>query len=402
MKKINVKTLKPGLIFSHPVFIEGDNFLVPANIPLRQKDIDQLVAWGIKEVETDGDIVEDEEFPVDDIFEEDDSSVSGGGRESARTSNVKASQFSLKEVKENKGPYRAYKSLIDKLDVVYNNIMGSVSVESRTIDNICTQLIQELRDHRDSFIVFILGGEVSGQELAKSSVNTAILSALTAQELKLANHKILQIVTAALLHDAGMLKLPREIINKKGGLSDSELEIMKSHPNFAAKIVTKELFYPQEVALIVQQHHERWDGKGYPDHISGTSIDMGARIVSVADAFEAMVSHKSYRNSMDGYQAMKNLLSDNSRRFDPVVLKAYAKIMGIYPIGSIVLLNNGAYARVTEVHNDASLRPKINMLIDEFGNAFKGNEGEIIDLLNEKKLFIIKAVDPKEFASTNA
>jgi HD-GYP domain-containing protein (c-di-GMP phosphodiesterase class II) len=156
------------------------------------------------------------------------------------------------------------------------------------------------------------------------------------------------------------------------------------------------------VGLIVLQHHERWDGEGYPRHLSGADIDIGARIVSVSDAFEAMVSQKPYRNSMMGYQAMKNLLSDNLRRFDPDVIKAFIQTMGIYPIGSIILLNNGAMARVVDVQGTAPLRPKIKILIDEFGKVFKQDEGDDIDLLVEKSLFIAKAVDPKEAASKHA
>jgi HD-GYP domain-containing protein (c-di-GMP phosphodiesterase class II) len=156
------------------------------------------------------------------------------------------------------------------------------------------------------------------------------------------------------------------------------------------------------VGIIALQHHERWDGEGYPRRLSGIEIDMGARIVSVADAFEAMVSEKPYRNSMMGYQAMKNLLSDNSRRFDPDVLKAFIQTMGIYPIGSIILLNDGSIARVVEVQGDAPLRPKICILIDEFGKVFEQDQGENIDLLEEKSLFIARAIDPKEFVKSGA
>ena len=104
---------------------------------------------------------------------------------------------------------------------------------------------------------------------------------------------------------------------------------------------------------------------------------------------------------MMGYQAMKNLLSDNLRRFDPDIIKAFIQTMGIYPIGSIILLNNGALARVVEVQASAPLRPTIRILIDEFGKVFKQDEGDIIDLLTEKGLFIAKAVDPKELARKN-
>jgi HD-GYP domain-containing protein (c-di-GMP phosphodiesterase class II) len=274
-------------------------------------------------------------------------------------------------------------------------------VEARSIDNITSRLLQSIREQRDSIIGYILWGEVSGHEMAKSSVNTAILSALIATELKLPNHKVMQIVTGALLHDVGMLRLPKEIVDKKGGLSASELQRIQAHPLYTYKIVNKELLYPEDVGVVVLQHHERWDGEGYPRRISGTGIDMGARVVSVADAFEAMVSQKPYRNSMMGYQAMKNLLSDNSRRFDPDVLKAFIQTMGIYPIGSIILLNNGSLARVVEVQGTAPLRPKIRILIDEFGKVFKQDEGDIIDLLTEKSLFIARAVDPKEVAKKN-
>jgi len=414
MKKVPVKTLHPGLRFSKPVFIDADNILVPAEVPIRKKDIDRLNSWGIDEVETDGAILpsqEEAEKPAASVgagaapesgASPDKAQGTAARADSPNVKKVAASMLTLTEVQENKGAYRTYIGLIERLDAVFSNIAIRLSVEARSIDTISSQTLQAIRDQRDSFIGFILGGEVSGHEMAKSSVNVAILSALIAHELKFPNHKILHIVTGALLHDIGMFRLPREILEKKGGLSEAERQRMKNHPLYSHKIVSKELLYPEEVGLLALQHHERWDGEGYPRQISGTAIDMGARIVSVADAFEAMVSKKPYRNSMIGYQAIKNLLSDNSRRFDPDVLKAFIQTMGIYPIGSIVLLNNGALTRVIEVHGDAPLRPKVQVLVDEFGKVFKQEEGDVLDLLTEKSLFIAKAVDPKEFARKNA
>jgi HD-GYP domain-containing protein (c-di-GMP phosphodiesterase class II) len=391
MNTIKTDELRPGQVFSAPVYSEGQNLLVPAQVPLRQKDIDLLVSWGIDSVNTEGTIVE-----VQEIDETPEEAVSA-------PSNSRRVKFSIKEVQQNSGPYRAYKSLIEKLSSIFTGIKSGVDVEMRAIDNICVQLLKDLRDHTDSFVGFILGGEVTGHELAKSSVNTAILSALTAQELNLPNHKIHNIVAGALLHDIGMLRLSKGITEKKGGLSEAELEQVKSHPLHTSKIVTKELFGPNEVNLIALQHHERWDGKGYPDRMLGPAIDIGARIVSAADAFEAMVSNRSYRNSMVGYQAVKNLLSDNSSRFDPAVIKAFTRVMGIYPIGSIVKLNDGSIARVVSVHTDAPLRPVVQMLMDEKGKVFDTGKVTTIDLLDVKTLFIKEAIDPAYFnAGTNA
>jgi HD-GYP domain-containing protein (c-di-GMP phosphodiesterase class II) len=411
MKKVPVDALKAGMAFSDPVYIEGNNLLVPAGVEIRQKDIDKLKTWGVTTVETVGKAL----FPGKNGENEEKTtttqSVQAAPGSSAQSSPSpadaekaplaqqkpkKSSVITLMEVRENKSAYRAYMDLIERLDQVLQSIASGVSVEARSIDNITGKLLQSVREQRNSFIGFILGGEVAGYEMSKNSVNTAILSSLIAVELKLPNHKVMQVITGALLHDVGMLRLPKEIIEKRGGLSPAELNRIQAHPLYAYKIVNKKLLYPEEVAVIVLQHHERWDGEGYPRRISGSAIDIGARIVSVADAFEAMVSQKPYRNSMMGYQAMKNLLSDNSRRFDPDVLKAFIQTMGIYPIGSIILLNNSAVARVTEVQGSAPLRPKIRILIDEFGKVYKKDEGDMIDLLTEKSLFIARAIDMKE------
>jgi HD-GYP domain-containing protein (c-di-GMP phosphodiesterase class II) len=424
MKQIAVKNLHPGMIFSEPVYIEGNNILVPAGVEIRKKDIDRLNSWGIESVETNGDAVSiatgqkkekaaagaapaASPVPAKSASETAESRDTAPAPKSAVQGKVSAkkaspSARSLTEVQAHKGAYRSYMDLIERLDAVFSNIMGGISVEVRSIDSITSRLLQAVRDERDSIIGYILGGEVTGHEMAKSSVNAAILSALIAMELKIPNHKIMQIITGALLHDVGMFRLPKEITDKRGGLSEAELQRMQAHPLYTYKIVSKTLLYPEEVGHVVLQHHERWDGEGYPRRLAGTDIDLGARIVSVADAFEAMVSQKSYRNSMVGYQAMKNLLSDNSRRFDPDVLKAFIPTMGIYPIGSIILLNNGALARVIEVHGDAPLRPKIRILADEFGKVYKQDEGDVIDLLTEKSLFIAKALDPRELARKNA
>ena len=385
---IPVDSLKEGMIFSAPVFIEGENFLVPAGVPIKRKDLDRLALWGIESVQTNGKAL--------------DPALIASLKTTAEAAKKEEENKDAAEPEANKGVYRTYMELIERLDEIINDIKNGLSIETRTIDAITGRLVKAVREHRNIIVGYILGAEVNGFELAKSSVNSAILSYLIAAELKIPNHKMMPIVIGAILHDLGMLRLPPELVEKKGMLSADEIKRMQAHPIYAYKIVKKDLLYQDEISAIVLQHHERWDGEGYPRKISGTDISLGARIVSVADAFEAMVSKKSYRNSMVGYQAMKNLLSDNSSRFDPAILKAFIQTMGIYPIGSFIFLNNGALARVVEVHATAPLRPKIQIITDEKGNEFTQEDGEFINLLNEKQLFITKAVDPREYKPKNA
>ncbi len=187
MKKIAVESLREGQSFSAPVYIEGKNLLVPAGIAIRQKDIDRLKGWGIVDVYSDGEAVN--------------TSVGSGAAKKPASAHGEAQLprgasriLSLPAVQENKSVYRAYMDLIDRLNTVFEQIAGGLSVETRSIDAIASRLLQAVRENRDQVIGFILGGEVSGHELAKSSVNVAILSTLIAIEMKLPNHKILHLM----------------------------------------------------------------------------------------------------------------------------------------------------------------------------------------------------------------
>jgi HD-GYP domain-containing protein (c-di-GMP phosphodiesterase class II) len=392
MKKIPLASLKAGMIFSKPVFVDEDNVLVPAEIAIREKDLRQLSSWGVKIVETDGVLVQPKPAAGAPAASQ------GGSAKTGDTAAGNAPRPAAQNPAENAAA--VYTDLIKRLDLLFNNIATGIPVDSKSVDNLVVRLFHIFRNERNSIENLILGAGIGGSGMAKSSVNSAILSVFIAQELKFPTQKIVRIAAAALLHDVGMLRLPRELTGKKGSLSAAEIRSIQSHPVYTYQILTGEIHCSEDIGRIAQQHHEHWDGHGYPGGISGNNIDPGARILSVADAFEAMVSKKPYRNSMVGYEAMKNLLSDNQSRFDPAVLKAFIRIMGIHPIGSVVLLNNGSIGRVMEVRSEAPLRPKVLVLQDKEGN--KQEKREILDLLIEKTLFITRALNQKEYPKERA
>ncbi|MDR3122969.1 MAG: HD-GYP domain-containing protein [Treponema sp.] len=303
---------------------------------------------------------------------------------------------SLTEVSENSDSYKDYVNQVAFLDRIFKIVARRGRSDIRLVDSVAQWILTVVRDVPGGIIRYILGGEVRQHALAKNAVNTAILSAHIALEMKLPNHRIMQTITGALLHDVGMLRLPQELLKKADALSEEELRLIQTHTLHSYRIVHEELNYSSEMGTMVLQHHENWDGSGYPQGMAGEGIHFGARIVSVCDAFEAMVSEKPYRNSMLGYQAIKNLLADNSRRFAPDVLKALITIMGIYPIGSIVLLNNGVVARVVNARKDAPLRPRVAVLVDQSGKVIQQSQGERLDLLLEKSLYIVRAINPDE------
>ncbi len=373
MKNISVNNLTVGMKFDKPVYVDGENLLVPPGVPIKQKDIDRLKRWNIGEVQSDGQVIDE-----------------------AAEKDQKLKQFDEilappldKELNE------LYLSSIEKMDTIYQNIKKGVKVKTDEIDDIINQLLPLIKDKQDEIISQIVSTIYERSQYAISAVNCMILSSMVAMKLKIPSHRLFHLSIAALLHDIGMIKVPEKILNKKEALSEEERKVIKTHPIYTYRIIIKTLMYPEEVGQIALQHHERWDGKGYPKGLSGKNIKLAARILSVADAFEAMISIRPYRNSMIGYRAMRELLNDNSRRFDSDILKIFIRIIGIYPIGSIVLLNNSSIGRVTATHIGAPLRPVVKIIIDSRGKPLLEKEKEV-DLLQERKYFITRALSPEE------
>lgn len=376
MKTINVSELKPGQRFDSPVYVDGESVLVPEGVAIRDKDIERLKRWKVTSVTTEGSLIGREEQDDQDAFLQ--QALRSPGQQAVR---------------------KAYGGLSAGLDKVFSAIREMDPVATQDVDPVIDGLFRLLDERRNDVVQFILYGFQGTAGPVENAVNCAVLATLVGRNMSMVKHKLLQLATAALLHDVGMLRLPRELLTKKGKLAPEEHKKMRTHPIHSYKIITRELKYSEEIGLSALQHQERWDGAGYPRGIAGRNIILPARIVSVVDSFEAMVSTRPYRGPMIGYSAMRAILSDNSRRFDPEVLKVFIRTMGIYPIGSIVLLSNGAIGRVLENNVDAPLKPVVKVMINERGRECPDDNGETLDLFNAKGVFIAKAVDPRELTS---
>lgn len=378
MKAIKTSDLKPGMKFDKPVYVDGVNLLVPEMIEIKEKDIKRLEKWNITEVATEGKLIRD--LPVE-----------------GKTSFFQQA-FNTPEQQQVLEAYtRISKAFQAATDVIKDGSAPSVDA----VDGIIDEIIGLLRKLQNDVVQFILYGMQGESGFAENGLNSAVLSILVGTNISFPQHKLIQLATGALLHDVGMLRLPAQVLNKQGSLTPEELKTVKTHPIHAYKIITRELRYPEEIGMMVLQHHERWDGKGYPKGLSGKSMVLPARIIAVVDAFEAMVSKRPYRSSMIGYTAMRTILGDNGRRFDPEVLKIFIRTMGIYPVGSVVLLNDGSVGRVVATNPQATMRPKVKVMIDRAGREYERDEGNVIDLLADKNTFIAKAVDPKDLSEEN-
>jgi putative nucleotidyltransferase with HDIG domain len=152
----------------------------------------------------------------------------------------------------------------------------------------------------------------------------ASYSVAIANRLRLSEEKRRRITYGALLHDIGKLGVMENVLHKKGKLDASEWELLKSHPEVGAQIVEKMEFLT-ETAEIVKHHHESWNGKGYPDGLQGEDIPLGARIVCVADSYDAMTTNRSYRMALSSEQAIERLEAGAGTQFDPQIVKFFVR-----------------------------------------------------------------------------
>ncbi|AEJ61358.1 metal dependent phosphohydrolase [Spirochaeta thermophila DSM 6578] len=377
MKVIAINELKPGIRFTSPVYLDKEkkSLFLPADVPLKGKDLQKLIKWNIEEVYSEGEAIDPD---------------------NTRDLMLFLSSFHTPHQKE---LYERLKGVIGETKEVFDRIAEMSSVQRDHIDRIVDGLVSIVERFGQEVLHFVLYSGVDVYDLPANGVCITLLSLLLAETLQVPRHRRLSLGTGALLHDVGMLRIPEHILHKDSSLTETELHLMRTHPVHAYRIIHNELGYPEEVALVALQHHERWDGRGYPKSLVGDEISPFARIVSVADAFQAMVSDRPYRSPLTGYTAMRSILSENGKRFDPEILKAFIRTVGIYPLGSLVVLNNGAVGVVVETNPRAPLRPRLRLLVSAEGRELGGRDEAACDLEKNRSLFIVKAVEPQEIKS---
>lgn len=248
------------------------------------------------------------------------------------------------------------------------------------------QLVEHLSLH-PGFSLDFEQLQTSDKVTYKHSVNVALLSYIIGKSMNYKGEKLRWLTLSALIHDIGKLDIPEEILNKPGALSPEEFEIIRTHP---AKGVARsaDLPLPESVLTAILQHHERWNGSGYPQGLAGLDISTSAQIMAVADVFDALITDRPYHAPLPPYHALEILFKGCGTDFSPEVLKALFCMIQLYPPDSFVTLNSGEAGIVLRFTYPNLTQPKIQVLFDPFGNPV------------EKELIIDLAEDPSRYICT--
>ncbi len=198
--------------------------------------------------------------------------------------------------------------------------------------------------------------------LMEHSVNLSVLMSLYGRGMGHSADVLKQTIVGALLHDIGKILTPEHILHKPGRLTLDELDIMKKHARDSRDILLATQGIGELTVLTAAQHHERMDGSGYPEGLTGDEISIYGRMVAIADVYDALTADRVYHKGLTPTQGLKKLLEWSGSHLDPDLVRQFIRCIGIYPVGSLVLLESGRLGVVIETNDDDQRLPVVRLV----------------------------------------
>ncbi|MCP5161225.1 MAG: HD-GYP domain-containing protein [Hahellaceae bacterium] len=200
---------------------------------------------------------------------------------------------------------------------------------------------------------------------AEHSLRVCLLSLALGRELGLLEGELQNLGISALLHDVGKVRIPLEILNKPGALTPDEFETMTSHTTQGKQILIANPGVYKGAVDVALSHHERMDGHGYPRQLQAHQIAYFAKIVSVADAYDAINSERIYKPGKSGLETLRILYDCRHSHFDGELVDAFIKTIGVYPVGHIAEMTNDEVGIIVASDSDYRLRPQVLLVLDK-------------------------------------
>jgi putative nucleotidyltransferase with HDIG domain len=366
MQKIPVHLLKPGMEIAREVLNHRGSVLIKKGVKIKRQYIERLIKLKIPAVYIVNNLIPDVE--IEDII--------------AEETRLEA-QYHVRNILENVEKQPAKKS---------SNLLFMQKQLTKTLEDIIEQLMKN-----KNLMVNLADIRTADNCTFSHCVNVAVLSITTGLSMGYRYTDLKKLGYGALLHDLGKIKIPTNILNKPGRLNNEEFEEIKKHPQTGYEIARERDLLDTSSALVIQQHHERINGKGYPNGLKEEEIHKYSKITALVDVYDSLVADRPYRAALQPCEALE-IIETNENEFDHDVLIAFVKHIAVYPIGTIVGLSNGLIGVV--VYNTVGFptRPKVRVFCDKEYCQTNIYEIDLMDVLNivVEKVFTENEI-PKHF-----
>lgn len=360
MRRVPCNYLQPGMKLACHIYSDDGRILLAKDVVLEQAYIERLINKDIPAVYVDDDLSTDV-------------SISDVVLQETRVTAVKCVKNSFK---------RVLSKSTNKDNLVLSEIKTSISdIVDQLLSN--RGVIYDLVDIR-SVDDYLFG----------HSVNVCILALMTGMAMRLNRNQLEQLAVGAILHDIGKALVPPAILNKPGRLSDREFEVMQKHPAHSLDILRRNSNIDSVSRMIAYQHHEKYNGEGYPLGKKNQEILDMSQIVGMVDMYDAITSNRCYRKAMPPNEAYELIAGSGDHYFKFEIVKAFLSQVAAYPSGTLVQLSSGETAIVVENYKNFPLLPKVRILLEPDGS--QANPLREISLAGQTTVVIKRVLDEEE------
>ncbi len=360
MRKVSIHYVQPGSRLARPIFNDIGNVLLGEGSALSERIIKRLEQMGIYSV-----YIQDEWT---------------AGIEPESIIDDRNKQRAMEVV------HQTVNVLVDQSKLSTKSITPELT---RQFSVVTENILQDIQQNQ-GILVALNDIYTSENYLLYHSVDVVILAGIMGTALGYNQKKLRELCLGALLFDIGMTKIPPEIKNKSTALTEEERMILQSHTEEGYKLLKEIPEIPLLSAHVALQHHERFNGEGYPRNLKGENIHEYARIVAIADVFSALISPRPYRKPFAVHEGAEFLYATGGSLFDPNLVKIFVQNIALYPVATTVKLNNGLIGVVVKNNKAAPHRPVIKIFQNEHGQHL--NQPYEIDLQHELTLTIAQTL----------
>jgi HD-GYP domain len=350
MNSIALVDLKAKTFFTKPLFLDEGYVLLAPETPVDESLVKRLTRWEFRELKSDGTMVAEariEESPTAEAGAEGETSPSlqEGGGDTERIGAVLAYYNYFTGYIES-----VYTLYVTKTELNFTELMEKMK-------DLCQVIAENKR--------FLLRAQSLVPQhrnyLVSHAVRTSIYAIILGSAIKLPQFKLIELGAAAALHEMGMVRLPSQLYMSGRLLSPQEKKAITAHPVLGYNLL-KDKKVPLAVCLAALEHHERMNGSGYPRAITGDKISLYSRIIMVVCSYDAVTASRPYKEAKDGYAGMVDILKNEGKQYDDLVIRALVYSLSIYPIGTQILLTNGKKAVVVDISPENPRYPVVQLL----------------------------------------
>lgn len=294
-----------------------------------------------------------------------------------------------------------YREAMEAVERVFTDLEAGHLPKITALKPVVSTLLKQVVDHPEAMMIQFCLDKMRRFDgtLANHGMDVCVLTLILAVENSCTEVEMEALGLGALLHDIGFVRLPRNLYRKTSPLTEQEQVLMRQHPQLAATVLSKIDLLPEAVSHIIAQHHEFQDGSGYPKLVKPGGLSPLAQLMALADTYDDLVTSRYGRAPLLPHDAIRQLFVLGAKgRYDKNLVEVAIKMLGVYPLGSLIKLNTNECAVVIGLNHEDRLRPRIRII--------RGPDGEIqnppveSDLQNQATdqpaRTILRALDPRQ------